>query len=206
MDVLAFLGIVAGYLWIGLPITAANPAWNAAFTAAAVVFAAGCAWRKGITWRGAGMRVDTLAYALPCYGLAAALYAGGVLLVLRGSWRPLPAEWPGIAKIGGALLWALLQQFCLLSFMLGRLRQILGRDLAAAALAALCFALLHLPNPFLTLYTFGGGLVLGLLFLRLPSLPAAALAHAAASFAAAKCLAPETTGWMRVGPLYLWKQ
>jgi membrane protease YdiL (CAAX protease family) len=205
VDVLAFVGIVAGYLWIVLPATGGRPAWNSSFTVAAVALAAFFTWRKRIPLQRAGLRIDNLAAVAGWYGAAAVLYAGGVLALYRDSLRPLPEAWPGAAKVGGLLLWALLQQFCLLSFMLNRMRAILGRDLPAALTTAILFSLLHLPNPFLTLYTLGGGLILALVFLRRPSLPAAALAHAAASFAAGRLLTPQTTGWMRVGPLYMWK-
>jgi membrane protease YdiL (CAAX protease family) len=202
VDVLGFMGFVAGFLWILLPMVGAGSLWNTAFTLAGVVLALLLALRKGITRQRAGLRSDNLLPAVPAYLGAALLYAGAVLFLFRSSLRPFPGEWPDPLRVGGLLLWALFQEFCLLSFMLNRLREILGRDAPAAAAAAALFALLHLPNPFLTLYTFGGGLILALLFLHRPSLPAAALAHAAASFAAGRLLPPEVTGWMRVGPLY----
>jgi membrane protease YdiL (CAAX protease family) len=77
-----------------------------------------------------------------------------------------------------------------------------GRSLLAAVAAAGTFALLHMPNPFLTLYTLGGGLILTVLYLRLPNLLAATLAHALASALAKEVLPSVVTGGMKVGPNY----
>jgi membrane protease YdiL (CAAX protease family) len=202
VDVLVFVGVVAAYLWVVLPVTAGRPAWTAAFILAAVALAAFCTRKKGITRERAGFRLDNLPAALAAFGAATLLYGGAVLVLCRDSLRPGADLWPGFDRIAWMLLWAFLQQFCLLSFLLNRLRQILGRDGPSVATVAILFSLLHLPNPFLTLYTLGGALVLGFLFLRWPNLPAATLAHAGASFLAGRLLAPELTGWMRVGPLY----
>ncbi len=204
MDLLAFLALVEGTIWIVVPATGASPVWTGIFTLAGVGTAAFFAWRKGIGLKRAGIRLDNLPPAVGLYLGAALLYAGGVLLLCRASLRPLAAAWPNPASAAPLLLWALFQQFCLTSYLLNRLREILGRDLAAAGAAALLFSLLHLPNPFLTLYTLGGGAIIACLFLRWPSLPAAALAHAVASLAVSGLLPPEITGGMRVGPLYLW--
>jgi membrane protease YdiL (CAAX protease family) len=204
VDVLGFVGLVAGYIWFVVPAVADRPGWTASFTLAAAALAGVFAWRNGVTWERAGFRVDNLPAALAAYISAGALYAGTVIFLCRDFLRPNPELWPGIDRVVWLSLWAFFQQFCLVSFLLNRLRQILGRDGPAVAAAAVLFSLLHLPNPFLTLYTLGGALILGALFLRWPSLPAATLAHAAASYAAGRLLAPEFTGWMRVGPLYPW--
>ena len=97
---------------------------------------------------------------------------------------------------------AFLQQLCLLAFLLTRLRDILGRDVLAVVATAGIFAFFHLPNPFLTLYTLGAGLIATSLYLRWPNVLAAALAHAAASAIVDKLLPKAITGGMKVGPGY----
>ena len=163
-------------------------------------------WRNGIRWERTGLRFRGFPADLTLYLGASAAYSGVVLLVFHGVVVRFPEQdWPGLRRIPWHLFWAFLQEFCLLSYLLNRLRQILRREALAAVVSAGLFAFFHLPNPFLTLYAFGGGLIIATIFLRRPNLPAATLAHALASALVANLLPAEITGWMRVGPLY-WKQ
>ncbi|HEU5182202.1 MAG TPA: CPBP family glutamic-type intramembrane protease [Candidatus Polarisedimenticolia bacterium] len=203
MDVLAFIAILTAYIWIFLPATQGKTAVGLAFTLLAVAMAAFFAWRKGIRWAQTGLKLRGFPGDLALYLGAAAAYRGIVLLLFRSAIvRFSEQDWPSPGRIPWFLTWALLQQFCLLAFLTNRLRQILRRDTPAAIVAAGLFAFFHLPNPFLVLYTLGGGLVIASIFLRRPSLPAATLAHALSSFLVANLLPGAITGWMRVGPLY----
>ena len=205
VDVLLFIGILVIYIWVVIPGTLGAPFWKTLFTTLAVAVAALSVWRNGTTWQSVGLRLDNLFPALLVYLGLALPYAGLVLFWHRGSIGSGGLEWPGaIWGAAGLITWAFAQQFCLLAFLLCRLRQILGRDVAAIVAAAGIFAFFHLPNPFLTLYTLGGGLILAALFVRLPNLWAAALAHAAASALVGGLLPAVITGSMKVGPLYLW--
>jgi membrane protease YdiL (CAAX protease family) len=144
---------------------------------------------------------------LPGIGLyvgAALLYAGAVLLWHRDVLLPGELSWPDPGKVLMLFCWAFLQEICLLAFLFNRLCEMTHSRRAAVLAAAGLFALFHLPNPFLTLYTLGGGIILAHLYARIPNLLAATLAHALASSLVAALLPDPVTGWMKVGPLYLW--
>lgn len=98
------------------------------------------------------------------------------------------------------LPWALFQQYGLQCFFARRLRGPLGEgpghDLACAAI----FAALHLPNPFLTVVTFGAAYCFCALFRRCPNLFALAIAHALSSSVLYHSLPSGITCLMRVGP------
>lgn len=204
MDVLAFVFLLTGYIWAILPLTGAKPSGNTLFTVAAIALVVVSLWWKGITPKQAGFRVDNLVPALAIYLGSSIAYAGVVLFAYRDSLVAPVTGGTGITRIGWALLWAFLQQLCLLSFLFNRLRKILGREVPAVLATAGLFAFFHAPNPFLMGYTLGGGLLAASLFRKWPNLPAASLAHALASAMVGSLLPHPVTGWMRVGPLYWW--
>ena len=86
--------------------------------------------------------------------------------------------------------WALLQQYMLLAFANRRLRIIFPQGSRAATSAL--FALLHLPNPVLTIACGVGGYVWAREYERSPSLLANALTHTVAS----AFLANSLPGWL----------
>lgn len=200
IDVVAFMTIMMVHIWIVIPATGGDPEWGRAFTLAALAVAAVSLVVRRTPLQRAGLRVDNLLPALGVFVGSALLLTSVVLLGYRDTLRPLG----DVLTRGTAwlLVWAFLQQFCLLAFLLNRFRDLLGADRAAVLAAASVFAFFHLPNPFLVLYTLTGGLVVAALFLRWPNVLAAAVAHAAASGLAGKMLPIEVTGGMRVGPMY----
>jgi membrane protease YdiL (CAAX protease family) len=149
-----------------------------------------------------GLRLDNLRTALPVYLAASLIYAGLVLALLNGLIEVREPRWPEPGKLLWRLGWAFTQEFCLLTFLLTRLRRLMSGDYLAMVAAAGIFAFFHLPNPFLTLYTLGGGLLAAWLYRRHPSLVAATVAHVAAAALVAWLLPTEVTGGMRVGPVY----
>ena len=177
--------------------------WSELLSIAALGFAGVSLWHHGMPRQRLGLRVDNLGWAVPIYMLSGLAYGGVVLLCLR--------DWVGVQHPGfrpqllGTLAfvgWALLQEFCLLTFLLTRLYQVIGREVPAVLATAALFAFFHLPNPFLTAYTLGGGLLLAWLYLRWPNLLAAALGHAVASFLVSALLPSVITAGKRVGPAY----
>ncbi len=204
MDVLAFILLITIYIWVVLPLTGASSVWNTVFTLGGISVAVISIWRKRVGRERAGLRWDNLLPALGVYLGSSLLYAGAVLFAYRNSLVSPPAVSLPIDRIAWGIVWAFLQQLCLLSFLLNRFRRILERDAPAVLAAAAIFAFFHLPNPFLTLYALGGGLIAASLFLRWPNLPAASLAHALASALVGRYLPREVTHFMRVGPLYWW--
>lgn len=156
-----------------------------------------CAWgihRSGASW---GFRREAL---LPALGWAAAVTVPVVAaaLLLGSRLGTLHTRDHLGVRFLVLVAWALVQQFILQTTVLRELRTARG-ERAAPLLAAGLFALLHLPNPFLTPVTFLAGLGWCRLYDRHPHLLPIALSHACASFAAALALSPFITGGMRVG-------
>lgn len=208
VDVLSFIGILLVYIWVVIPETGGHSLLKVVFTASALGVAIwSVRYRNGKRWeRKAGFRTDNLPRALLIYLGASIPYAGLFLFVNRGALVGREFEWMDFGNVAMLLFWAFLQEFCLLAFLFNRLRQIFGgREAPAVLVAASIFAFFHFPNPFLTLYTLGGGIILAALFTRWPNLLAASLAHAAASALVGGMLPGAVTGWMKIGPLYLWK-
>ncbi len=202
MDVLAFISILLSYIWVVQPWAAGDDLVGFICIAGALGVAVASLWRRGANPSLLGLRTDNLRTALPVYLLASFAYAGIVLLLLHGVVEVRPMKWPDPGKLLWRLGWAFMQEFCLLAFLLTRLRRLLTGDILAMVTAASLFAFFHLPNPFLTLYTLGGGLVAVWLFRRHPNLVAATVAHVSAATLVAWLLPAEITGRMRVGPTY----
>jgi membrane protease YdiL (CAAX protease family) len=103
--------------------------------------------------------------------------------------------------LSGLFLWALAQQFALQTVLLQELRRRIRPPWAVAA-AAVLFALLHLPNPFLVPLTFLGGWIWCWVYSRHPNIIPLALSHSLCSLAILVFLSRELTGSMRVGFSY----
>jgi membrane protease YdiL (CAAX protease family) len=99
-------------------------------------------------------------------------------------------------------VWGLMQQYVMQGFINRRAQIIWGRGWPSALLVALIFGLLHLPNLWLTVATFTGGLILALVYQRVPNLPALALAHGLVSLLMVSTLPPTALHSMRVGFKY----
>jgi membrane protease YdiL (CAAX protease family) len=89
-----------------------------------------------------------------------------------------------------APLWGLLQQYVTQGFLYRRMRWLMVQRDAdetrqvrwAILLSAACFALVHLPNPALTVLTFAAGMVWTWVYERAPNLWALGLSHGLMSF------------------------
>jgi membrane protease YdiL (CAAX protease family) len=107
-----------------------------------------------------------------------------------GAWRGAQFVALGIA-----------QQYALLGFVFRRLERVAG-DGPAIALAALVFALLHLPNVWLTAVTIIWGVIACLVYRRSPNLWANGLAHGVLAALVYFALPRSVTGGLRVGMEY----
>ncbi|HKG22233.1 MAG TPA: CPBP family glutamic-type intramembrane protease, partial [Blastocatellia bacterium] len=88
--------------------------------------------------------------------------------------------------------WALLQQYMLLAFAHRRFRVITGSGRVSVIASAGLFAILHLPNPVLTVVCALGGLIWAREYERDPNLFAHAITHTVAS----AFLANSLPGWL----------
>ncbi|HWT01495.1 MAG TPA: CPBP family glutamic-type intramembrane protease [Pyrinomonadaceae bacterium] len=148
-------------------------------------------WRLDNFWRAARLLV------LPVVVAAALIVGAGWLLKgLRVDGRQI-LEWALWLP-----LWGFVQQYVLQGFVNRRAQLALGRGWPSVLLVALVFALLHLPNPWLTIATFVGGLVWAYVYQRAPNLFALALSHALMSMLLAVSLPPAFIKSLRVGIKY----
>ncbi len=128
------------------------------------------------------------------------------LILLRG-WRAHtlhvpPDTWPAWLQAVAYLLWALVQQFMLQSYLFTRLEALLGSGGAAVAATAILFAAAHIPNPVLMPVTFVGGLILCELFRRYRTIYVLALAHALVALSLSVSVPESLLHHMRVGAAY----
>ena len=107
-----------------------------------------------------------------------------------------------IRHAGGYVLWTFYQQFLLQDYFMPRLARILSSN-GAIAVAAVLFALAHLPNPSLTIATLVWGAASCLLFRRYRSLYVLGLAQGILGLSFGVCVPDYMHHHMRVGLGYL---
>lgn len=154
--------------------------------------------------RDLGFRFDTFLPALYLLAVPVLLFAGACLLIAwsTGSsinflrWHPNRNLALQLA-IGFA--WALAQQYVLQGFFNRRAMIALGRGWLSVSLVGLIFALLHLPNPWITLITFIAGAIWAVVYQRAPNLFALALTHAVMTWFIISTLPASMLGHLRVG-------
>ncbi|HEX8721710.1 MAG TPA: CPBP family intramembrane glutamic endopeptidase [Pyrinomonadaceae bacterium] len=115
-------------------------------------------------------------------------------------------RWEGGQSILGvpalSLLWGPLQQYALQGFINRRAQVLFGPGPASVLLTGLLFALFHLPNPWLTLATFAGGLLWAWVYQRAPNLLAVGLSHGLMTWVLISSVPPAALHNLRVGFKY----
>ena len=193
---LAILGTILLYTWILAPrgVPVAVPA------IAVLVLTAWSALRSrisGLTLREfvPALRA-TLFFTLPA--VLVVLGAGALMGTLHD---------PGglVEKVAVLVPWGGAQQWVLQTVVLREARQRTS-PAWSVVLAALLFALVHLPNPLLMLMTFIGALGWCAIFIRHPNILPLAGSHAVATLALLAAFDDGLTGRLRIGVAYLMLQ
>src|SRR5579864_7960314 len=108
-----------------------------------------------------------------------------------------------LKHVTGYLLWTLYQQFLLNDYFMPRLTRLVSSENAAVGLAAVLFALAHLPNLWLTVATLAWGAISCGLFRRYHNLYALGLAQGLLGLCFAVCVPDSLHHHLRVGLGYL---
>jgi membrane protease YdiL (CAAX protease family) len=192
---LCILAVVLIFTWVLAPIA---PRWA---TAGAVALVLGLATWRAIRTGEWGIRRSAF---LPSLGWSAVFTGAGAFgIYLAGSrlrtWHDRGDLWTNLAVL---IPWGLGQQFALHTVFLREAQATVSRP-AGIWFAALMFATLHLPNPFLTVMTGVGALAWCWIYDRHPNLLPLALSHALLTLAVLYAFDDAITGRLRVGLAYL---
>jgi membrane protease YdiL (CAAX protease family) len=161
---------------------------------------------RGETAREVGWRLDNFATAARL--LAIPMLVVIALLVGVGLYTSNLdfVRWRGGQSLFGvpalSLLWGPLQQYALQGFINRRAQIVWGRGWPSILVVAFVFALLHLPNPWLTFATFAGGLLWAYVYQRAPNLIALGLSHGLMTWVLISSVPPAALHNLRVGFKY----
>lgn len=154
------------------------------------------------TARDIGWRSDNFLHAVRLLAIPT-IVMGAVLIGLGLAMKGLRFDRQQVIEWALTLpIWGLAQQYVLQGFINRRAQVISGSGRRSILLVAAIFALLHLPNPWLTVATFVGGTVWAYVYQRAPNLLALGLSHALMSMTLALSLPPTTINSLRVGIKY----
>lgn len=155
---------------------------------------------REVGWRSLGFGGTAKWLLLPTLGFCMALVLTGWY---AGSLRWAEIEtWSFIEKLAKVLVGAVLQQHLLNAFLARRAEEVWGTGSTAVLVTASIFALLHLPNLWLTIFTFIAGALWVRTYLARPNLFALTLSHAVLSLVLSLSISPDVLQGMRVGYNY----
>jgi membrane protease YdiL (CAAX protease family) len=189
----AILTTILIYTWIleprGVPVTVPG--------VIVVVLAAWSGFRSG-EW---GLSPKAL---VPAFRATARFTIPSVLVVLGigAALGTLHDRGSLLRNLAVLIPWGASQQWVLQTVVLREVRQI-ASPRKSIVIAALLFALVHLPNPLLTLMTFVGALGWCAIYARYPSVVPLAISHAIATLALLFAFDDDLTGRLRIGHAYL---
>jgi membrane protease YdiL (CAAX protease family) len=159
-------------------------------------------YARGDSLRTIGWRIDNLGRALRALLLPT---LGAVILIAMAGWAfggfgsSKLHDWRWLLWLP---VWALIQQYALQGFINQRAQIAFGIGYHSILLVAFVFALLHLPNFWLAIGAFIGGLVWGKTYQRFPNLLALSLSHALISLTLVAALPTSVLRGLRVGIRY----
>ncbi len=189
------LAIILSYTWYVAPRTPHR------FAAVPIVLVAGLGiWRAART----GEWGVTRGALLPGLRAAAVVTVPAVLLILAaGAWLgTLHDRRDFLGSLGALVVWGGAQQWILQTVVLREAQRATSSSWAVVVAAAL-FAVVHLPNPFLTVVTFAGALAWCAIYARDPNILPLALSHGLGTLAILYAFDEAITGRLRIGYAYL---
>ena len=198
----AILAVVLAYTWVIDPIA---PGWVTPIPVVLVLLL--------VIWHHVAerpVRPDGSTWGLTPSAFVPALWRSTLLTMLAGIAIALAGARLGMwhdrrdaaASLALLIPWGFGQQFALQTVFLREAQTAVGRP-AGIVLAAVLFAALHLPNPFLTAMTFAGALAWCWIYDRYPNVLPLSLSHALLTLAILYAFDERTTGHLRVGAAYL---
>jgi membrane protease YdiL (CAAX protease family) len=100
------------------------------------------------------------------------------------------------------MAWGLVQQYVLQAFFNRRAQMVWGRGWLSVLVVAFIFALIHLPNLWLAVATFAGGVVWAAVYQRAPNLLALGLSHGVMTWVLISTVPQSALQSLRVGFKY----
>ena len=193
--------------WVIPPRLLKNPLVFATPILLIVTFGVVSHLRHGETAHDLGLRLDnfltavrilTLPMAATCLLALVVGWSAGTLLIQPA--RILPR----ILRLSIWLpVWGFLQQYALQALVNRRAQVVWGEGVRSILVVATIFGVLHLPNPWLALATFAGGVVWAYTYQRAPNLFALALSHWLMTLVLISTVFGSMAGGMKVGAGYL---
>jgi hypothetical protein len=147
-------------------------------------------YELGLSWRGfvSSLWIAPAAVALAFLGIGVARLAGTYHALYNGDLR----------HVGGYVVWTIYQQFLLQDYFMPRLTRLLSSN-SAVGIAAVLFAVAHLPNIPLTIATVAWGSISCALFRRYRSLYIFGVAQGLLGLCFAICIPDALHHHMHVG-------
>ena len=188
----AIAAIILGYTWIAAPLVSVRGPWLV-LPVVLVIALAIAHNRRTHDW---GFNARAFWPALAWSAILTAVF-GGILWWAGRQFGPPPQRDAPLLDFLYVVVWGGAQQFILQTVILHEARQKFRR--VAVLVAALIFAAFHLPNPFLAIVTFTGGLIWCWIYTRHPNIVPLALSHAAATIVILMSFPLHVTGALRTG-------
>lgn len=192
---LAIIAIIVSYTWVAVPLVEVRGGWRAV----PVVLVLAVCVAHNIKTREWGFSGRAFLPALG-WSIVLTIPIAGALWLIGHSLPPTPQRSAPLLDFLYVIIWGGAQQFVLQTVVFREAQRVAPR--AAVLLAAAIFATLHLPNPFLTIVTFTGGLAWCWIYSRAPNLIPLALSHAVATTVILMSFNPTVTGGLRTGWRY----
>ena len=157
--------------------------------------------------RDLGFRLDNFGRAIillipPMALISVVLLIIGWLTGHRMNFLSWHVERPLLLQLAVGIAWGFLQQYILQGYVNRRAQIIWGKGWLSVTVVAIVFSFLHLPNPWLMVITFVGGVVWATIYQNTPNLFALAISHSIMTWILVSALPPRVLQHLRVGLKY----